>query len=131
MRFEYTLRYHRHWKTLHYLGRPKKHHGAPNGDFMRRRISAHVMKIFPTKHFNFGWLSLTNFVTLRKPTMVSVFLNLNICYAEIPGPALDAMRTFNICKLIRTLFLGTYLACLLDQIYTGVFIVIQALDSCE
>ena len=53
---------------------------------MRRRISAHVMKIFPTKHFNFGWLSLTNFVTLRKPTMVSVFLNLNISYAEITGP---------------------------------------------
>ena len=71
---------------------------------MIRRISAHVMNILTTKHFNFGWLSLTNFVTLRKPTMVSVFLNLNICYAEIPGPALDAMRTFNICKLIRTLF---------------------------
>ena len=98
---------------------------------MIRRISAHVMKIFPTKHFNFGWLSLTNFVTLRKPTMVSVFLNLNISYAEITGPALDAMRTCNICKLIRTLFLCTYLACLLDQIYTGDFIVIQALDSCE
>ena len=88
-------------------------------------------EIFPTKHFNFGWLSLTNFVTLRKPTMVSVFLNLNISYAEITGPALDAMRTCNICKLIRTLFLCTYLACLLDQIYTGDFIVIQALDSCE
>ena len=51
--------------------------------------------------------------------MVSVFLNLNISYAEITGPALDAMRTCNICKLIRTLFLCTYLACLLDQIYTG------------
>ena len=104
VQFECTLRYHRHWKTIRYLGRPKKHHGAPNGDFMRRRISAHVMKIFPTKHFNFGWLSLTNFVTLRKPTMVSVFLNLDISYAEITGPALDAMRTCNICKLIRTLF---------------------------
>ena len=131
VQFEYTLCYHRHWKTIRYLGRPKKHHGAPNGDFMRRRISAHVMKIFPTKHFNFGWLSLTNFVTLRKPTMVSVFLNLNISYAEITGPALDTMRTCNICKLIRTLFLCTYLACLLDQIYTRDFIVIQALDSCE
>ena len=98
---------------------------------MIRRISAHVMNILTTKHFNFGWLSLTNFVTLRKPTMVSVFLNLNISYAEITGPALDAMRTCNICKLIRTLFLCTCLACLLDQIYTGDFIVIQALDSCE
>ena len=98
---------------------------------MIRKISAHVMNIFITKKFNFGWLLLTNFVTLRTPTTVSVFLNLNICFAEITDPALDAMRTFNICGLLRTFFLYTDYACLLDQIYTGVLIVIQALDRHE
>ena len=88
VRFKYILCYHRHWKTLSYLGRPRRHHGGPNGDFMIRKISAHVMNIFITKNFNFGWLLLTNFVTLRTPTTVSVFLNLNICFAEITDPRL-------------------------------------------
>ena len=42
--------------------------------------------------------------TLPTPTTVSVFLKLNICFAEITDPALDAIRTFNICKLFRTFF---------------------------
>ena len=104
VRLKYILCYHRHWKTLSYLGRPRRHHGGPNGDFMIRKISAHLMNIFITKNSNFGWLLLTNFVTLRTPTTVSVFLNLNICFAEITDPALDAMRTFNICELLRTFF---------------------------
>ena len=32
-------------------------------------------------------------------------LNLNICFTEIIDCALDATRTFNICKLLRTFFL--------------------------
>ena len=71
---------------------------------MRRIVSAHVMKIFPPKHFNFGWLSLTDFVALRKPTMVSVFLNLNICYAEITGPALTQCEHLTFINLSGRFF---------------------------
>ena len=36
------------------------------------------------------------FFTLRTPSTISDFLNLNICFAEIIDPALDAIPTFNI-----------------------------------
>lgn len=36
------------------------------------------------------------FFTLRTPSTISDFLNLNTCFAEIIDPALDAIPTFNI-----------------------------------
>ena len=69
---------------------------------------------FSPQKFQFRMALSCRFSSLRTPTTISVFLNLNICFAEITGPALNAMRTFNICKLLRTFFLRTDQAFLLD-----------------
>ena len=49
---------------------------------------------FSPQKFQFRMALSCRFSSLRTPTTISVFLNLNICFAEITGPALDAMRTF-------------------------------------
>ena len=69
----------------------------------------------PQKNFNFGWLYLADFLHCEHQQRFSSFLIWTFnCFAEITGPALDAMRTFNICKLLRTFFLRTDQAFLLD-----------------